>query len=75
MIGQHDPAGANADGAGSLGHEAQGHSGGGARHPGHVVMFGHPEPAIAPLIGVGGEVAAVAERLAGVSALDDGRQV
>ena len=41
----------------------------------HVVMLGQPVAAVAPALGVAREVERVAERLRGVAALDDRREV
>ena len=43
----------------------------GARDARHVVMLRHPDAAIAPSLGVGGEIAGVVERAAGVGLLGD----
>ena len=47
----------------------------GARDAGHAVMLGEPEAMVAPALGVAREVERVAERLRGVAALDDRREV
>ena len=43
--------------------------------PGHVVVFGQPEPLIAQAVGGLGEGQGFVQRAAGVAAFDDGRQV
>ena len=52
VVGQHDAAGADADGRGAGGHVADDHRGRGAGDAGHVVVLGQPEAAVAPALGV-----------------------
>ena len=49
--------------------------GGGTRDPRHPVMLGEPEAPVAQSLGMPGQVEGAAERVGGVGAFDDGRQV
>jgi hypothetical protein len=75
MVGKHDAARADADGRGPGADIGQGHRGGGAGDARHRMMLGHPEPLIAPAFAVTGQIERVAERPAGIAALDDRGQV
>ena len=74
-IGQHDAAGANANGLRAGTDMANQHRGRGARNAGHVVMLGQPEAVIAPRFRMLREIEHVAERLRCRAALDDGRKI
>ena len=56
VVGQHDPAGAHADGRGARRDVADHDRGGGAGDARHVVVLGVPEAPVAPPLGVAGEV-------------------
>ena len=75
MIGQHDAAGADADGLGAARDMADHHAGGGAGDAGHVVMLRHPIAAIAPGFRMARQIQAVLQRQRRVAALDDGRKI
>ena len=75
VVGQHDAAGADADGRRAGGDMADHHRGRGAGDAGHVVVLGQPVAAVAQALGMPGEVEGVAQGLAGVAALDDRREV
>ena len=75
VIGQHDAAGADADGFRAAGDVAEGDGGGGAGDAGHVVVLGEPEAAIAEALGVAGEIERAVERIGGRAALRDGGEV
>ena len=75
VIGQHDAAGANANGLRAGTDMANQHRGRGARNAGHVVMLGQPEAVIAPRFRMLREIEHVAERLRCRAALDDGRKI
>ena len=47
----------------------------GAGDAGHVVVLGHPEAAIAPALGVGGEIAGVVERAARIGLFGDADEI
>ena len=68
VVGQHDAAGADADALRALRGIGQRHRRRGAGDAGHVVVFRHPEAPVAERIGMAGEVAGMAQRLAGVAA-------
>ena len=75
MVGQHDAAGADADGlraARDMGHNNGGRGAGDARH---VVVFGEPIAPVAQPLGMAGKVERIGERLRGIAALRDRRQV
>ena len=75
MVGQHDAAGADADGRRAAGDMADDHRGGGAGDARHVVVLGEPVAGEAPALGMAGEIERVGERLGGAAASDDGRQI
>ncbi|MNN21223.1 hypothetical protein D3C81_1345350 [compost metagenome] len=75
VIGQHDAAGADADGRRATGDMADQHRSGGAGDAGHVVVLGQPEAAVAPALGVLGQIKHVAEGLLRAGAFTDGGQV
>ena len=75
VVRQHDAAGADADGGGSGGHVADDDRGGGARDPGHAVVLGEPEAAIAQALRVLREIEGAAERQRGVATFDDRREI
>jgi len=75
VVGEHDAAGADADGGGSAGDVADEDGGGGAGDAGHVVVLGEPVAGIAPTLGVAGEIEGVAERFCDGAAGADGREV
>ena len=60
MIGEHNAAGADANGFCAAGYVSDDDRGGGAGDAGHVVVLGEPEAAIAPFFGVLREVERVA---------------
>ncbi len=69
MVGQHDAAGADADGRGAAGDVADDDRRGRAGDAAHVVVLGQPVAAIAQPLGVPGEVERVAEGERGIAAL------
>ena len=69
MVRQHDAARPDPDGRGARGEVGEHDRRRGARDPRHVVMLRHPDAAIAPRFRMGGEVAGVVERAAGVGLL------
>ncbi len=75
VVGQHDPAGPDADRRRGGGHVADDHRGRGARDARHVVVLGQPDAPVAPALGVPCEVCRVAERHGGVAAFRYGRQI
>ncbi len=75
MVRQHDAARADADGVRCPRDMADHDRGGRARDARHVVMFGEPEPAVAPRFGMTGEIDAVSQGGGCVAALDDGRKI
>jgi hypothetical protein len=75
MIGQHDAAGADADGRGAAGDMADDDRRGGAGDAAHVVMLGQPVAAKTQPFRVAGEVERVAEGERGIAARDDRGQV
>ena len=75
VVGQHDAAGPNADrlrAGRDMGHD---HGGGGTGDAGHVVMFGEPVAAVAPILGVAREVERVGKGGGDVAAFGDGGEV
>jgi len=56
VVGEHDAAAADADGAGGSGDVADEHGGGGAGEAGDAVVLGEPEAGVTELLGVAGEV-------------------
>jgi len=75
MVGQHDPARADANRRGSARDMAQRHRRRRAGDARHRMMFGHPESFVAEPLSVAGEVAGIVERDARVRALRDRREV
>jgi hypothetical protein len=75
VVGQHDPAGADPDGARAGRDVRERDRGGGAGDARHVVVLGHPEAPIAQRLGTAREVERVPQRLAGVGVLGDGGEV
>ena len=75
VIGQHDAARSDADRPGARGNGADHHGGRGAGDARHVVMFGQPEPLVAPPFGMLREIERIAEGLRRVAALIDRRQI
>src|SRR3546814_7395594 len=71
MVRQHDAARADAKGAGAAGDVSDDDGGRRAGDTRHVVVLGHPEAAVAPAFGMGGEVARVVERRARIAAFGD----
>ena len=74
VVRQHDPAGADADRLRRRGKVGEDHRGGGAGDARHVVVLGHPDAAIAPALGVDGDISSVHERAARVDLLRDANQ-
>jgi hypothetical protein len=56
VVGEHDSAAADTDGAGGGGDVPDENSGCGARQPIDGVVLSEPEAAVAPLLGVPGEI-------------------
>ena len=75
VVRQHDPARPDPDRVRSRGDVGDHDRSRGAGDARHVVMLRHPDAAIAPLLGMGGEVARVVERGAGVGAFGDAGEV
>ena len=75
MVRKHDAAGPDPDGRRPLGEMGEHNRRRGAGDARHIVMLGDPDAPIAPLLGVGGEVAGIAERAAGVSLLRDANKL
>jgi hypothetical protein len=75
VVGQHDAARSDADGPGAAGDIADHDRSRGAGDPGHVVMFGKPEPAVIPAFGVLREIERMTEGMSRIAALIDRRQV
>ena len=75
MVGQHDAAGADADGLRAGGDMRDDDRGRGAGDARHVVMLGHPDAAIAPVLGMGGEIAGVVERAARIGLFGDADEI
>ncbi len=71
VVGEHDPAGAHPDRAGGRRHGRGQHGGRGTGHPGHPVMFRHPEAVEAETLRVPGQSHGVAQGLGGAVALAD----
>ena len=69
VVGQHDAAGADADGLGRRRHRADDDRGRGAGDARHVVVLGQPEALVAEALGVAGQVEGVGQRLRDVGAL------
>ena len=65
MVGQHDAAGADADGAGVRGNVADDHRGGGTGDAFHVVVLRHPEAGVTQCFDVLGQRCTLLQRLAG----------
>ena len=62
VVGQHDAAGADADGLRALRDMADEDGRRGAGDAGHVVMFGQPEAVVAERFGMAGEVERIGKR-------------
>ena len=60
VVGQHDPAGADAQMVGAAGDVADHDLGGAAGQAGGVVVFGEPEAVVAEAVGQHGEIARIA---------------
>ena len=75
MVGQHDAAGAHADGGGATGNVTDDHGSGGASHARDVVMLGHPVAVVAPLLRMLCQIQRMAEGLRGSLALQDRGQI
>ena len=75
MIGQHDAARADADGAGAAGNMAQGDGGRRTGDARHRVMLGHPITCVAETLRCPRKLDRIAERIASVPAFDDRRQI
>ena len=75
VVRQHHAAGTDADMLGPGRNVADGHRRRGRGDAGHVVMFGHPETGVAPLLGVGGEIACIVERAARIGRFSDANQI
>ena len=75
MVGEHDAAGTDADGAGVMADVCDDDGSGGAGDAGDVVMFGDPEAFVAEGLCMAGEVGGVGEGLGGCAAGDDGAEV
>jgi hypothetical protein len=61
VVGEHDPAGADADRRRVVGDVADQDRGGRARDAGYAVVLGEPEARVAESLGVSGEIDRVAE--------------
>ena len=75
VVGEHDAAGADADGFRSAGDVADDDGGGGAGDAGHVVVLGEPEAAVVEALGVAGEVEGAVEGVGGSGTLGDGGEI
>ena len=75
VVGQHDAARADADGAGGGGDMGDHHRGRGRGDALHAVMLGHPIALIAERFGMGGEVGGIGQRLRHGATFDDGHQI
>lgn len=75
MVGQHDAAGADADGFGAAGNMGDDHGCGGAGNARHVVVLGQPVALVAQPLGMAGKIERVGQRLRCIAAFDDWRQV
>ena len=75
VVGEHDPAGADANGFGGVGNVADENRRGGTGDAGHVVVFGEPEASIAPFFGMLGEVEGIAKGFGDAPAGLDGGQI
>ena len=75
MIGQHDPAGADAYGGRAAGDMPDQHGSRGAGDARHAVMLGQPVAPVAPALRVPGKIQRVTERLRSVAAFVDRGQV
>ncbi len=71
VVGQHDTARTDADGFGPGGDVRDDDRRRGAGDARHIVMLGHPQPSIAPGLGVGREIAGIVERPPRVGFLGD----
>jgi len=63
VVGQHDPARADADRAGAGRNMRDHHSCRGAGDPRHVVVFRQPEAVVPELLGMARQIEAVLQRL------------
>ncbi len=75
VVGQHDPAGADADGLRRRRHCADDDRGRGAGDARHVVMLGQPVAIVTQPFGVAGQINGVGERLAHIGAFRHGGEV
>ena len=75
VVRQHDAAGADADMAGPGRDMGERHGGRRAGDARQIVMLGHPIAPVAQRLDMAREVERVAQRLAGIAALDDRRQI
>src|SRR5690554_5236548 len=75
MVGQHDTAGTNPNGAATFRDMADHNRRRCAADPRHVVMFGHPDTVVAPALGMGSEIARIIERLTGAPLLGDANKL
>src|SRR5690606_30623531 len=75
VIRQHDAAGTNTDRIRARGNVPDDDRGRGARDARNVVVLGHPEAAIAPVLCVPGELARIVERSARIGVLGDADQI
>lgn len=73
MVGQHDPAGTDADGRRAARDMPDQDSGRGAGNAGHAMMLGQPEALVTPAFPVPGKIKRVAKRLGSVAAFGDWR--
>ena len=75
MVREHDASRPDPNGRRPGGEMSQHDRCRGAGDARHVVMLRHPDAPIAPFLGVGGEVASVVERAAGVGFLGDANKL
>ena len=75
MVGKHDAAPADANGSCSCCDMANHNGRRGARNARHVVVFGHPNPAIAPGLGVDRDIPGVVERAPRIGVFGDADEI
>ena len=75
MVGQHDPARADADGRRRMSDMGQHNGGRGRSDARHAVMFGHPIAVIAQLFGMGGQHGGMGKGGRDVAAFSDGDEI
>ncbi len=75
MVGQHDPAGPDADRCRSASYVADHHRSCGARDSHHVVVLRQPEAAIAEAFGVLRQVQRMPQRVSRTGALGNEREI